>query len=182
MKKLMTLVLAVMLVLAVLPFCVSARTLTAEEKDLFESLKEQIAVNDGTFVLPADVIAQAENYIASLSTALTPAQIAEIKAEVEAAKAVVKQTGTGVASKWSKQVKDAILEHVDAAAEAINCSATVNAKGGIDVKDATGAVIVTNDELIKTTGFGVETAVIAGVAVLSVLLACAFVSKKVKLF
>lgn len=182
MKKLMALVLAVVLVVAVLPMCVSARTLTAEEKALFDALKEHIAVKDGEFVLPADVIAQGENYVASLQNPLTANQIAKIEAEVKAAKAEVKKAGTGVASAWSKETKAAVLANIDNAAQAINCSAVVNAKGDIEVKDAAGAVIVANDELVKTTGFGAESLVIAGVCILSALCACAFVSKKVRLF
>ncbi|MBR3836869.1 MAG: hypothetical protein IKJ74_01875 [Clostridia bacterium] len=182
MKKLMALVLAVMLVVAVLPMCVSARTLTAEEKALFDTLKEHVAVKDGEFVIPADVIAQGENYVASLQNPLTPDQISKIKAEVQAAQAEVKKANTGVVSNWSESTRNAILNHIDNAAEAINCNATANAKGGIDVKDATGATIVTNDKLIKTTGFGAESVAIAGICILSALCACAFVSKKVRLF
>ncbi|MBR7165957.1 MAG: hypothetical protein IKD18_06730 [Clostridia bacterium] len=182
MKRLMALVLAFMLVIAVLPMCVSARTLTAEEKALFDTLKEHVAVKDGEFVLPADVIAQGENYVASLQNPLTPDQIAAIKAEVKAAQAEVKTADTGLASKWSQATRNAILGHIDNAAKVINCNATANAKGGIDVKDATGAIVVTNDKLIKTTGFGAESIAIAGICVLSALCACAFVSKKVRLF
>ena len=84
MKKLLALVLAVMLVIAVVPMCVSARTLTAEEKALFELLRSEIAVKDGTFVLPTSVVNQGENFVASLEKALTADQIAKIEAELDA--------------------------------------------------------------------------------------------------
>ena len=182
MKKLLALVLAVMLVIAVVPMCVSARTLTAEEKALFELLRSEIVVKDGTFALPTSVVNQGENFVASLENALTPDQIAKIEAEVKAAMEEVKKADTGSASKWSKETKAAIVAHIDTAAKELGGSASMNAKGDVDVKDASGAVIVTNDKLVKTTGFGVEGVAIAGFCALTVLCACAFVSKKVELF
>ena len=182
MKKLLALVLAVMLVIAVVPMCVSARTLTAEEKALFQLLRSEVAVKDGAFALPTNVVNQGENYVASLENALTPDQIAKIEAEVKAAMGEVKKADTGVASKWSKETKAAIVGHIDAAAKVIGGSASANAKGEVEVKDAAGAVIVTNDKLVKTTGFDMAGMAVAGFCALTVLCACAFVSKKVELF
>jgi DNA replication initiation complex subunit (GINS family) len=183
MRKVMALVLAIVLVFALASMSVSARTLTAEEKALFDELREHIAVADGDFVLPEDVITQGENYLASLSTALTPAQIAAIKAEVDAAKAIVVAEKTGVAADWSETTKAQILEHIDNAAEVVGCSATADAATGeVVIKNAAGQTVVANDELVKKTGFGAEGVAIAALCTAIVLGACAFVSKKVELF
>lgn len=182
MKKIIALVLAMVLVIALIPMSVSARTLTTAEKELFDLLKSTIKVADGEFKLPADVVAQGENYVAALDTALTDAQIAAIKAEVDAAIAAVKAEDTGDATAWSDSTRAAILEHVDDAAQVIGCTATADAEGGIVVKDAAGKEIVTNEKLVKTTGFGVAETAVTGAVLLTVLCACAYVSKKVELF
>ncbi len=182
MKKLMALVLAVVLVVSLIPMGVSARTLTAEEKALFDELRAHIEVKDGEFHLPADVVTQGENYVASLTNALTPAQITEIRAQVTAAIAVVKAEETGVVEKWSDAAKAEILKKVDAAAKVVNCTAVADAKGGIEVKDAAGKTVVVNDELVKKTGFDAESMIVVGLCTITVLCACAFVSKKVELF
>ena len=182
MKKLMALVLAVILVVSLIPMGVSARTLTAEEKALFDELRAHIGVADGEFSLPADAVTQGENYVASLAAALTPDQITEIRAQVTAAIATVKAENTGDVDKWSENAKAAVLANVDAAAKVVGCTAVADAKGGMDVKDAAGKVVVTNDELVKKTGFEAESMIVVGLCTLTVLCACAFVSKKVELF
>ncbi len=182
MKKLMALVLALVLVVSLIPMSVSARTLTAEEKALFDELRAHIAVADGEFYLPADVVTQGENYVASLAAALTPAQITEIRAQVTAAIAAVKAENTGEVSKWSEKTKSEILAKIDAAAKVVGCTAVADAKGGIEVKDAAGKTIVTNDQLVKKTGFGAESMIVVGLSTITVLCAVAFVSKKVELF
>ena len=140
------------------------------------------SADSGYYKAGVEAAVTGENYIASLEKPLTARQINDIKAEVAAAKAEVKKANTGVVENWTQDTRNAILTHIDNAAKAIDCTATANTKGGIDIKDTAGATIVTNDELIKTTGFGAESVVIAGICVLSALCACAFVSKKVRLF
>lgn len=182
MRKAMALILALVLVFALVPMSVSARTLTDAEKALFEELKVHIEFADGHFELPDDVITQGMNYVAALDKELTEAQITEIKTQVDAAIAVVKKEASGDVDKWSTATKDAILEKVDNAAKVVGCSATTDTKGHIVVRDAQGKEVVKNDELIKVTGFGAESVVITGLCTLAVLCAVAFVSKKVELF
>lgn len=182
MRKVMALVLALVLVFALVPMSVSARTLTAEEKDLFAKLSEHIQVKDGEFALPAEVITQGENYVAALATPLTAPQIQAILAEFEAAKALVKSENTGVAANWSATTRGKILDHINTAAQEVGCTAQASPDGGIVIKNAAGQPVVTNDKLVKKTGFGVEGMVIAGLCTVVALSACAFVSKKVELF
>ena len=186
MKKAIALALSLILVLAVLPFTVSARNLNDDEKAIFAELRVPTEVADGGFVLPEDTIKQGENYLAALDYELTKEQTQQILAYVADAKAAVKEAGTGVTSKWTKETKDRILNDVDLASKVVNLRARANtsgAIGAIEIYDpATGEVEVKQDHLVKTTGSEMQMFAIVGICGLVALCACVFVSKKVELF
>lgn len=178
----MALVLALVLVAALLPMGVSARTLTTEEQKFFQDIRAGVQCADGMFYLPADIVTQGENWLAAREEAVTSEQLAQIQAYVDHAKATVVAIGTGDAHKWSKEARASILNDINLAAQVIGCSARGNAKGNIEILDAQGQVILENGTLVKTTGANVQTFVIASLCGLAMLSACVVVSKKAKLF
>ena len=183
MRKVMALVLCAVMVLSVLSLAVSARTLTDGEKSIFTELRSTATAADGGFKLPEETIKQGENYLAGTSTPLTDEQVKKILDFIADAKKAVTESGTGVASKWTKETKDRIFADVKDAAEVLNLSARKDNDAAIEIFSPTdGAVIVKQDHLVKVTGLNVQAFVIAGVCGLVALCACTFVSKKVELF
>ncbi len=182
MKKMMAFLLAVLLVMALIPVSVSARNLTDEEKALFAYLKEASEIlDDGTRDM-ASALAQGENYIAGLSAPLTEQQIAMIRAEVEKAVEAVKAEQSGNAKDWSEETRNEVLNRVDGAAQIVGCTAVAGADGTLTVKDSTGKTVVATNKVIKTTGFDIGFSAVAASVVLTLLCACAYVSKKAELF
>ncbi|MBR4288817.1 MAG: hypothetical protein IKT50_05220 [Clostridia bacterium] len=182
MKRIMTLFLVFLLVVSFLPTSVSARTLTDEEKALIDYLKEASKIlDDGTRDI-ASALVQGENYIAALSTPLTEKQISLIKAEVEKAVAAAKTEESGNVMEWSEETRNEVLDCVDDAAQIVGCTAVVDVNGKESVKDNTGKTIVATNEVIKPTGMDAGSSFVFASVVLSLLLACAYVSKKVELF
>lgn len=178
----MAFLLAVLLVVSLIPVSVSARNLTDEEKALFAYLKEASEVlDDGTRDM-ADALAQGENYIAALSTPLTNNQIAMIKAEVEKAVEAAKAEQSGNVKDWSEETRNEILDRVDGAAQIVGCTAVAGTDGTLTVKDSAGKTVVATNKVIKTTGFDVAASAVAASVVLTLLCACAYVSKKAQLF
>ena len=182
MKKLMAVLLAVVFVAVLVPMTVSARTLTTGEQGLITKLQTKIEFPDGAFQLPAEMITQAENYLANAETALTSDQINAIAGYFDEAAAIAKKETTGDTAKWSKETKAGVLDKVQKAAEVLGLSARANANGSISILDAQGAVLATNAKIVKVTGASVNGIVLASVGALVLLAACAFVAKKVELF
>ena len=183
MRKVMALVLCAVMVLSVLSLAVSARTLTDGEKSIFTELRSTATAADGGFKIPEETVKQGENYLAGTDTALTDDQVKAILGYIADAKKAVTESGTGVASKWTRETKDRIFADIKAAAEVLRLSARKDSADAIEIFDPnTGTVIVKQDHLVKVTGLNVQAFVIAGVCGLVALCACTFVSKKVELF
>ena len=191
MKRALTLVLSLVLVLSLLPLAVSARTLTNREKEIFTELRSPAPAGDGDFVLPEVTIKKGENYLMALDEALTDAQIDAILSYVRDAEATVTAAGTGNVKNWTQATRDHVLMDIDLAAQQLGLRAAgrpacngEHGWGEIYVYDpATGAIVVAEDELIvRKTGSDAASFAIAGACGLVVLCACAFVAKKVELF
>lgn len=197
MQKTVAILLASILVMLATTFCVSARNLTAEEKDLIELIKQNTDLLGEEEKNSDTLIAEAENYLCARPNPLTAEQIAQIKNEISAARAKVdaekaansQNGGSGASSgaasnQLSTATKKEVLEHIDAAAQAVGCKTEVDAKGTLIIKDAsTGEVVVKNNtNLVKVTGFGFERMAVLGLCALTVLCACFYVSKKSSLF
>ncbi len=188
MKKAIAILLAMILVVATASFCVSARNLTAEEKDLIELIKQNTDLLGEEEKNSATLIAEAENYLCSRPDPLTPEQIAQIKGEISAARAKVdaekaansQGSSENASNQMSTETKKEVLNHIENAAQSVGCKTVVDAKGTLIIKDAkTGEVVVTNNtNLVKVTGFGFERAAVLGLCALTVLCACFAVSKK----
>ena len=198
MKKVMTFVLAVVMVVALASMTAGARTLTAEEKALFQQFRDTVAVSDGSFRLPEEVIVQGENWLMQQDFEVTAEQIAIIKAEFVAAQGVVKTADTGKPIKWTAAEKDAVLLHIDNAAKQVGLRAggksgiarnqysaeSLSDAAGIFIYDAAdpSKIIMQNNYLIGNTGVGAESMIIAGVSAIVLLGTCVIVSKKAELF
>ena len=183
MKKLMAVLLAVVFVAVLVPMTVGAKTLSTEEKGLITKLSETIKLPDGTWQLPKEMITQAENYLSRDDVSpLTADQIKAISDYFDAAKAAVAKETTGEASKWSAETRSAVLDAVNGAANVLGLHAAANANGSISILDAANTTLATNDKIVKVTGTSVSGIVLASVGALTLLAACAFVSKKVELF
>ena len=182
MKKIMTFLLAVLLVVTLIPASVSARNLTDEEKALFAYLREACTVlDDGTRDMN-EALAQGENYVAALSAPLTEQQITMIKSEVAKAVEAVKAEQSGNVKDWSEETRNEVLERVDGAANTVGCTAVAGTNGTITVKDSNGKTVVSTNKVIKTTGFDAGASLTFASVALTLLCACAYVSKKAELF
>ncbi len=186
MKKVMAFFLVALLVVSLIPMSVSARNLTDAEKDLFVYLKEALAILDDGTKDVAGALAQGENYIASLAIPLTDEQINMIKSEVEKAVAAVEKEEAGASVKeWSSETRNEVLDRIDEAAGVVDCTAVADTKGTVTVKDQKGQTVVVatpNKTVIKPTGLDATGIFVAASAVMTLLCACAFVSKKAQLF
>ena len=198
MKKVLTFVLAIVMVVALATMTAGARTLTAEEKALFQQFRDKVAVSDGAFRLPEEVLVQGENWLMQQDFQLTAEQIAIIKAEFVAAQNVVREANTGKPINWTQAQKDAVLFHIDNAAQQVGLRA--GGKSGIrrneytseHLSDAAGIyiydasdpskIIMQNNYLIQDTGVSAEGLIIAGVSMIALLGTCVIVSKKAELF
>lgn len=196
MKKVLTVLMAVVLVVAMASMTVGARTLTNEEKALFQKLRESVAVSDGEFHLDEAAVVQGENWLMQQTFQLTPAQISAIEAEFKAAQGDVVAAGSGDTAKWSQATRSSVLTHIDNAAQQLGLHATGHSGtlkkqttseatptiAGISILDNTNATVVKSNFLIGDTGFGAEAMIIAGVSVIAILGTCVIISKKVELF
>lgn len=198
MKRIVMLVLALVLVVAMLPMSVSARTLTAQEKEIFKKLRDGVAVEDGLFSIPEETIVAGENYLMAHDQ-LTNEQISAIIAEIDSASQKVVLQGTHDVAKWSQQTKDGVLENIDKAAQQLivnkgtenehTLRARANEQKSIQIYDpnpvgGASAVVVEENHLdpIKKTGTDITAFVIAGLCGIALLSGCVIVSKKVELF
>lgn len=198
MKKVLTFVLAIVMVVALATMTAGARTLTAEEKALFQQFRDKVAVSDGAFRLPEEVLVQGENWLMQQDFQLTAEQIAIIKAEFVAAQNVVREANTGKPVNWTQAQKDAVLLHIDNAAKQVGlraggksgirrneyASEHLTDAAGIYIYDASdpSKIIMQNNYLIQDTGVSAEGLIIAGVSMIALLGTCVIVSKKAELF
>ena len=198
MKKVLTFVLAIVMVVALATMTAGARTLTAEEKALFQQFRDKVAVSDGAFRLPEEVLVQGENWLMQQDFQLTAEQIAIIKAEFVAAQNVVRDADTGKPINWTQAQKDAVLSHIDNAAQQVGlraggksgirrneyASEHLSDAAGIYIYDASdpSKIIMQNNYLIQDTGVSAEGLMIAGVSMIALLGTCVIVSKKAELF
>ena len=199
MKRALALGLSLILVLALLPLAASASrgSMTEEEKAIFTELRTPTPTGDGQFVLPEKNITFAENYLLSeTDEPLRQDQIDEIMSYIADAKAAVKEAGTGEVKQWSFETRERIRVDIQKAVDVLDKGLVVTGHaaeehaegdqhgyGSITISDAAGNVILSEDELIiKKTGSDYMAFAVAGLCGLTVLCACAFVSKKVELF
>lgn len=139
---------------------------------ILASLRQGVAVNGKTVEFPANYINQAENYFASHQ--LSDAQVEYILAEVNGAKAAIRDSGATDLKKLDRATKQKILSAAQAAADEVDLKMTVGSDKKVKIADAGGTVIFTDENPIKTTGAALNWGVLfaAGASFLAVLGIC----------
>ena len=149
---------------------------------ILDSLRSGVMVNGKNVAIPANYVNQAENYFASHK--ISDAQANYILAEVNAAKAAIRQTGVTDLKKMDRATKRKILAAAQAAANEIDLKLTVGSDKSVKIVDSDGSVAFSDENVIKTTGPSVDWRswlMLWGGGFLAVLGACCFLIRKNRL-
>lgn len=136
MKKIFSIIIAVMLVAACALSTSAASGITPEEKKIVDAVSAKITMASGTVVsLPDRYINQAEDYL--MKAELTDAQINEILTHVENAKKAVAASKAASLSASEVAVKQQVIAEAREAAKVINATLSVSKD---DVTESQGKV------------------------------------------
>lgn len=139
---------------------------------ILASLRQGVAVNGKTVEFPASYINQAENYFASHQ--LSDAQVQYILAEINGAKAAIRDSGATDLKKLDRDTKQKILSAAQAAADEVDLKMTVGSDKKVKIADSGGTVVFTDENPIKTTGAALNWGAVfaAGASFLALLGVC----------
>ena len=186
MKKLIALALcAIMLVSFSLLTASAASELDANEQAIMDALREKVTLGDVEMVIPEAYFTYVENYFRQDGVALTEQQAAAILDEIAAAKETIKDGGELAFDDMAPATRAAVLENIEAAAEAIDLVAEFDVEDKeVTILDQSGAPVLAPMDVteVKATGSSVDmTAVIlASISVVVAFGLCVVIAKKAK--
>lgn len=177
MKKILSFV-TVLALVAVTAVSAFAAGINAEERTVLDTIKAGVTVGDKTVTVPDNYLVQAENYLNTID--LTAEQATDILAAVDEAKAYVKANSITSLEAMTRAQKEAILSYAQKAASVVGLKVTITGGKQVIITDASGKTVTTFEAAIKVTGGQADftNAIIAGVAVLMVLAAAAYATRK----
>ena len=182
MKKVLSAI-CLMTLLVVSTFSVFAAVNDSESK-ILEALRGGVTTQAGvTLYLPSEYANQAENYFNSPECNLTEAQEKEILENINAAKAVIAASNaTSLAELNSnKEIRDQVYYYAQSAASVVGLKLV--ADGNLfKVVNADGSnIVVTTDNVVKTTGsnFDMTNAAVVSVSLVAVMAVTLFAARKV---
>ncbi len=191
MKKIMTILLVVVLVLACTLSVSAAGAINADEQRVLDELSKTVEFNGVKYFIPKNYINQARNYFLTDACDMTPAQADEIIKQINNGIDVVTHAeeavsgGTFHLENLSAAHKEQLLDAGEKACEVIDLTFTYDAtQKDVIIKNSENQTVFKDDPIIKTTGAEVNyTAIVVTVSALVVTLVAAYaISKKAKLF
>lgn len=170
------------IMVAAVSISASAAGLDANKQKVMDAIKAKITVEGQSVSLPADLLTQAENYLKRDDVTIAADEADTIVAQVEEAIKIVKDAGATSVSDLSAAEKTALLDKIQAAADVVGLTVSVDtAKGKISI--LAGTELVASDEgAIKFTGADAAYLVVVVSAGVVLLAGCYVAARKAKLF
>lgn len=146
-KKIITSIFSVSLCMLFVIFPVYA---SSNSNAVLSALRSGVNVDGKNIVMPASYINQAENYFASHQ--ITDAQTRYILAEINGAKAAIKEAGVTNLKNMDKATKQKVLAAAQSAANDIDLKMSIGSDKHVQIVDPKGSAVFNDNNVIKTTG------------------------------
>ncbi len=193
MKKIITILLAAILVLACTVSVGAAGAINAEEQKVLDALSQKVEFNGVVYFIPDEYINQARNYFLTTDCDITAAEAEEIMKYIDNGIDIVTHAEEAVhgtvfnLEDLSNEHKAALLDQGEAACDVVDLTFTYDTtEGKVVITDDSNnnETLFIEEAIIKTTGATADyTAIVITVCALATVMVAAYaISKKAKMF